>query len=494
MDVVTISRLQFALTSMFHFIFVPLTLGLSILVAWMEWCHVRTGDETWLRMARFWGRLFLINFAVGVVTGITLEFQFGMNWAEYSKYVGDIFGAPLAIEATAAFFLESVFIGVWVFGWERVSKKMHAWSITIVAFATNLSALWILLANGWMQNPVGAKVISIIGNPILQERAEMSDFIAVITNPYGWVKFFHTVLSGYVVAAFFVLGISAWHLLRGNETDFFKKSFKAVAIFGLASCILTAGTGDIHGADVARIQPTKLAAMESIWETSPGGTAFPVIAYPDEVNEKNMIETFRIPKLASLLAYHDPNRPVKGLKDFAKNERPPCCAYFLELQGHGWYMFFMILILAFAVCSSWNNKPEGLAGLLIIAVGDSAALHCRTTRVDSRGGRPPALDCLRMLKNGGCFQILRACPGDQLSSYLNRAVHLFWGSGLLSLVQICETGPGISSGVQKQRGRYKMELLQITWFALLGHLVGGLFHAGWICPWDGTSVFHYWQQ
>ncbi len=366
MDVVTISRLQFALTSMFHFIFVPLTLGLSILVAWMEWRYVRTGDETWLRMVRFWGRLFLINFAVGVVTGITLEFQFGMNWAEYSKYVGDIFGAPLAIEATAAFFLESVFIGVWIFGWDRVSKKMHAWSITIVAFATNLSALWILLANGWMQNPVGAKVVSIIGNPIMSERAEMSDFIAVITNPYGWVKFFHTVLSGYVVAAFFVLGISAWHLLRRNEMELFKKSFKAAAFFGLASCILTVGTGDIHGADVARTQPTKIAAMEAIWETTPGGTAMPVIAFPDEVNEKNMIETFLIPKLASLLSYRDPNRSIKGLKDFAKNERPPVAITFLSFRVMVGIGFFMVLILVYAVCSSWNNKPEGSTGYLKI--------------------------------------------------------------------------------------------------------------------------------
>ncbi|MDP4272009.1 MAG: cytochrome ubiquinol oxidase subunit I, partial [Bacteroidota bacterium] len=165
MDVLTLSRLQFAITSAFHFIFVPLTLGLSVLIAYMEWQYVRKSDVMWLRMAKFWGKLFLINFALGIVTGITMEFQFGMNWAEYSKYVGDIFGAPLAVEATVAFFLESVFIGVWIFGWNKISKKMHAWSITIVAFATNLSALWILLANGWMQNPVGAKLTQIINNP-----------------------------------------------------------------------------------------------------------------------------------------------------------------------------------------------------------------------------------------------------------------------------------------------------------------------------------------
>src|SRR5512135_2748675 len=192
MNVLTLSRLQFAITSMFHFFFVPLTLGLSILVAWMETKYVRTGDETWLRMAKFWGKLFLINFALGVVTGITMEFQFGMNWAEYSKYVGDIFGAPLAIEATVAFFMESVFIGLWIFGWNRISKKAHALSIWIVALATNLSALWILLANGWMQHPVGYT--------IRNNRAEMVDFAALLTNSYGLLKFVHTVLSGYMVA------------------------------------------------------------------------------------------------------------------------------------------------------------------------------------------------------------------------------------------------------------------------------------------------------
>src|SRR5512133_2409656 len=201
MDVLTLSRWQFALTSMFHFIFVPLTLGLSILVAWMETKYVLTKDETWLRMTRFWGKLFLINFALGVVTGITLEFQFGMNWAEYSRYVGDIFGAPLAIEATVAFFLESVFIGLWIFGWDKVSKPVHAFAIWIVAIATNLSALWILLANGWMQHPVGYV--------LRNGRAEMVDFWALITNPYGLIKFFHQITSGYTVAAFFILGISA---------------------------------------------------------------------------------------------------------------------------------------------------------------------------------------------------------------------------------------------------------------------------------------------
>jgi len=193
MDVLTLSRLQFAVTCMFHFIFVPLTLGLSILTAYMETRYVMTGDETWLKMTKFWGKLFLINFALGVVTGITMEFQFGMNWAEYSKYVGDIFGAPLAIEATMAFFMESVFIGLWIFGWNKVSKKVHALAIWLVAIATNLSGLWILLANGWMQHPVGYV--------LRNGRAEMVDFMALVTNPYGLLKFGHQLASGYTVGA-----------------------------------------------------------------------------------------------------------------------------------------------------------------------------------------------------------------------------------------------------------------------------------------------------
>jgi cytochrome bd ubiquinol oxidase subunit I len=358
MDALMLSRLQFAFTSMFHFVFVPLTLGLSVLLAWMEWRYVKTGDTKWLRMSKFWGKLFLINFAVGVVTGITLEFQFGMNWAEYSKYVGDIFGAPLAIEATVAFFLESVFIGVWIFGWDRVSKKMHALAITIVAFATNLSALWILLANGWMQNPVGATVSRFTANPFLTERAEMSDFIAVLTNPYGWLKFFHTVLAGYTVAAFFVMGISAWHIMRRKEDDFFKSSFKLAAWFGLASCILVIGIGDLHGADVAKIQPTKLAAMEAIWETSEGGSGFPLIAIPNEAKEENMVEALVIPKLASLLAYGDPNRPIKGLRDFPKEERPPVAMTFYSFRLMVGIGSAMALLLIVAVFLSWKGKLE----------------------------------------------------------------------------------------------------------------------------------------
>jgi cytochrome d ubiquinol oxidase subunit I len=364
MDVLTLSRLQFAVTSMFHFIFVPLTLGLSILTAYFETRYVTTGDETWLRMTKFWGRLFLINFALGVVTGITLEFQFGMNWAEYSKYVGDIFGAPLAIEATMAFFLESVFIGVWIFGWKRVSRKMHAAAMWIVAVATNLSALWILLANGWMQQPVGYHLVQ---NAAGQVRAEMIDFVALLLNPYGLIKFAHTVTSGYVVAAFFIMGISAWHLLRKNETAFFRRSFRAAAVFGFVSCLLVVLTGDFHAVEIAKVQPTKFAAMESVWETQQG-VPMHLILVPDEGGEKNSIELLSLPKMVSLLAYHDADAVVRGLRDFPKELRPPVTATFFSFRIMVALGFLMILVTLAGIYFSGRRDFEDRRLFLTVAL------------------------------------------------------------------------------------------------------------------------------
>jgi cytochrome d ubiquinol oxidase subunit I len=365
MDVLSLSRLQFAVTSAFHFIFVPLTLGLSVLVAWMEWRFVKTGDETWLRMTRFWGKLFLVNFALGIVTGITLEFQFGMNWAEYSKYVGDIFGAPLAVEATLAFFLESVFIGVWIFGWSKVSRKAHAWAITLVAFATNLSALWILLANGWMQNPVGARLVEISGNPLIARRAEMADFIAVVANPYGWIKFFHTLFSGYTLTAFFVTGVAAWHLLRKNETELFGRSFRAAAIFGLIAGLVVMLTGDFHAVEIAKVQPSKLASLESVWNTRKGA-GLSLIVIPDSDNERNAVELLTIPKLTSMLAYRNPDAEVRGLKDIPKDLRPPVEPVFYSFRIMVVLGALMFLLSAVSVYLSARNRLESHPAFLKI--------------------------------------------------------------------------------------------------------------------------------
>ena len=321
MDVVMLSRLQFAVTVFFHFVFVPLTLGLSMLLAVMETIYVRTGNEQYKRMAKFWGKLFLINFALGVVTGITLEFQFGTNWANYSHGVGDIFGSLLAIEASLAFFLESTFIAVWHFGWDRIPKKVHCFAIWAVAIAGNLSAIWIILANGWMQNPVGSEFVA--------GKAILTDFFAVVSNPFAWSQFFHTILASWMLAGFFVLGISGWHLVRKNEVDFFDKSFRMAALFTLVLAVTLAVHGHSHGMTVTRHQPTKLAAMESHWETTHSAPMY-LFVIPDEANKRNLVECFPIPGLLSFLAYGDFNAEVKGLNELG----PADFAEFAEKTGY----------------------------------------------------------------------------------------------------------------------------------------------------------------
>jgi cytochrome d ubiquinol oxidase subunit I len=341
MDLVTLSRLQFASTIMFHFLFVPLTLGLSIIIAYMETRYVQTGDETYLNMTKFWAKLFLINFAVGVVTGITQEFQFGTNWSRYSAYVGDVFGSLLAIEATATFFLESTFIGVWIFGWKKLSKKAHAGVMWLVAIGSNLSAVWILIANAWMQSPVGYT--------IRNGRAEMVDFGAVVSQPFAIYKIFHTLSSALVLASFFIMGISAYHLLKNNHKEFFTKSFKTGLGFGLIFSLVVFILGDMNGVMVAEKQPAKLAAMESLWETTDMAPSY-LFTWPDPENERNAIEIGAIPGMLSFLVKHDINAVVPGLKDFPKDERPPVLVtsfafrgmvglgvIFILLTGFGWF-------------------------------------------------------------------------------------------------------------------------------------------------------------
>lgn len=357
MDVLMLSRLQFAVASMFHFLFVPLTLGLSLLTAIMETIYVKTGDEDYKRMAKFWGKLFLINFALGVVTGITLEFQFGTNWSAYSKYVGDIFGSLLAIEATLAFYLESSFVGLWIFTWNRVSPKLHATFIWIVAIASNISALWILLANGWMQNPVGYV--------IRNGRAELQDFIAVITNKFGLVEFIHTLSGAYILGGIFVLGVSSYHLLKNNETVFFKKSFSIAAVWTLIFSFFAAFNGHMSGSEVAHAQPTKLAAMESHWETQKNAPMY-LFAIPDPENERNSVELFPVPGMLSMLAFHSPDAEVKGLKDFSKELRPPVSITFWSFRimvGLG-TLFIILALLAFLVKSNPEKYPLLLKILL----------------------------------------------------------------------------------------------------------------------------------
>lgn len=306
LDQLLLARWQFAITTVYHFLFVPLTLGLSILVALMHTQYYRTNNEKYKKMTKFWGKLFLINFAMGVATGIVQEFQFGMNWSEYSRFVGDIFGAPLAIEALAAFFIESTFLGIWIFGWDKLSKKVHLASIWLVAFASNLSAFWILTANSFMQNPQGF----VVNNG----RAEMVDFGALLTNPYLWHQFPHVVTAGLTTGAFFVMGISAYHLAKkGKDSEIFKTSFKYGAVVGLIATILVAGIGHAQGQYLVQTQPMKMAAAEAHWETS-DPAAFIAIAGIDQENGENSWE-IAIPNMLSFLSYNRFSGEVKGIND-----------------------------------------------------------------------------------------------------------------------------------------------------------------------------------
>jgi cytochrome d ubiquinol oxidase subunit I len=362
LDVLTLSRLQFAATTFFHFLFVPLTLGLSVLLAIMEMRYARTGDEDYKKLARFFGRLFLINFAIGVVTGITLEFQFGTNWSRYSEYVGDIFGSLLAIEATATFFLESTFIAVWAFGWKRLSARAHAVCMAIIAFASSMSAVWILIANSWMQHPVGYT--------IRNGRAELTDFVAVITQKYAYFTIAHTLSGAYMLSGFVVMGISAYHLLRKHNVQIYTKSFKLALTFAFVCSLATAGIGHFKGEVMTHAQPTKLAAAESHWETTTHAPMY-LLMIPDPKNERNLVQALPIPSFLSILAKGSPAGEVQGLKDFPKEDRPPVWITFLSFRamvGLGCLFFWLTAMGLYLVKKDRLEKAKWYLKLMILAI------------------------------------------------------------------------------------------------------------------------------
>lgn len=320
MDPLMLARLQFAATTVYHFFFVPLTLGLSLLVALMETLYVRSGNEMYLRMTKFWGKLFIINFAMGVVTGIVQEFQFGMNWSEYSRFVGDIFGAPLAIEALLAFFLESTFLGLWIFGWDKLSKGMHAAAIWLVAIGSNISALWILIANSFMQEPVGYAIVD--------GRAVLTDFVAVMLNPNIWVMFPHTITAGLTTAAFFVMGVSAYHLVRKNQVEIFLRSFQIAAVVGTMASVLVAINGHSQAQHMVESQPMKMAAAEALWNTeSPASFSLLTIG---NLSQDGEVFSIRLPRLLCLLAYDNLDCTIQGIYDLQ--------AQFEQTHGPGDYI------------------------------------------------------------------------------------------------------------------------------------------------------------
>ena len=312
---VELSRWQFALTVLYHFIFVPLTLGLSWILFIMESVYVMTGKEVYKDMTRFWGKLFAINFAIGVTTGITMEFQFGTNWAYYSHYVGDIFGAPLAIEGLMAFFLESTFVGLFFFGWDRLSKRAHLVVTFLVALGSNLSAMWILIANAWMQHPIGAEF------NFETMRMELTSFKELILNPVAQVKFVHTVGAGYVAASIFVLAISSYFLLKGRDLAFARRSFAVAVGFGLASILSVIVLGDETGYVVGQVQKVKLAAMEAEWETEPPPADFTVFGFPNQEEQKTDA-AIKIPWIGGIIVTRSIDTAVTGVKDIiSENEQ-----------------------------------------------------------------------------------------------------------------------------------------------------------------------------
>ncbi len=372
MDPLILARWQFAITTIYHFFFVPLTLGLAVLVAIMETQYVRTGDETWKRMTKFWGKLFLINFAMGVATGIVQEFQFGMNWSDYSRFVGDIFGAPLAIEALLAFFMESTFLGIWIFGWDKLSRKAHLATIWLVAIGANLSALWILIANSFMQEPVGYT--------LRNGRAEMTDFGALVANPHVWLQWPHVFFSALATAGFFILGISAFRLLRERskpavmqakapaakhgarkpkpetrdrqpETVLFRRSFQLAAIAAIIGAVMVGGIGHLQGQHMVRTQPMKMAAAEALWNTEKPA-ALSLFAITDTANRKNVF-ALRIPFVLSLLSCSRTDCAVQGINELQ--------AKYEAQYGAGNYIPAVVLIF-------WAFRGMVGAGSLMVAL------------------------------------------------------------------------------------------------------------------------------
>jgi cytochrome d ubiquinol oxidase subunit I len=314
LDIVALSRLQFAITALYHFLFVPLTLGLSVLLAIMETVYVMTGRVIWRQMTKFWGVLFGINFALGVATGIVMEFQFGMNWSYYSHYVGDIFGAPLAIEGLMAFFLEATFVGLFFFGWDKLSKVGHLAATWAVAAGSNFSALWILIANGWMQNPVGSAF-----NPQTM-RMEVVDFYEVLFNPVAQAKFVHTVSAGYVTASIFVLGVSAWYALKGRHIEIAKRSMTVAASFGLASALSVVVLGDESGYLSTEHQKMKLASIEAMWKTEPAPAAFTAFGFPDQ-EARETHYAVHIPWVMGLIGTRSLTTVIPGIEELVDHAR-----------------------------------------------------------------------------------------------------------------------------------------------------------------------------
>ncbi|WP_208414641.1 cytochrome ubiquinol oxidase subunit I [Paenibacillus castaneae] len=370
-EALDLARWQFGITTVYHFLFVPLSVGLAYLIAFMQTMYVTKNDEKYKQLAKFWGRLFLLNFAVGVVTGIMQEFQFGMNWADYSRFVGAVFGGPLAVEALVSFFLESTFLGIWIFGWDRLSKKMHLASIWLVAIAATLSALWILSANSFMQEPVGYEIVN--------GRAEMTSFFALLGNKQLWVEFPHVIYGALATGALFVTGISAYKIVRKQQVDLFKTSFSIGIVVALISSILTATAGHTQSQHLMSSQPMKMAAAEALWNTSGESAPWTVIASIDPEAQKNGFQ-IEIPYALSILSYNKLTGSVPGILELqAQYEQlygpgdyiPPVRTTFWSFRimvGSGMLMILLALFGTWAMIRKRLEQYRTFLKLMIAAI------------------------------------------------------------------------------------------------------------------------------
>jgi cytochrome d ubiquinol oxidase subunit I len=352
MDLVLLSRIQFALTVMFHYLFPPLSIGMGVVLVHLDWKWLRTGEAVYEQAAKFWTRIFAMNFAVGVATGIVMEFEFGTNWATYSRFVGDVFGSALAAEGIFAFFLESGFLAVLVFGWDRVSRPVHFFSTCMVSLGSIFSSIWIVVANSWQQTPAGSKIVPIVrdGKPWVVDgqyitRAEFTDFWAVVFNPSTVHRLTHVLLGCFIMGAFFVLSISAWYLLHGRHVEFARRSFRGALILAAVSSLAIAISGHFQARNVYQHQPAKIAAFEALYSTTDGGTSMALLGWPNDAAQRVDGE-ISVPGLLSLLVHDDPTKPVLGLVEFRPEHRPTTLVPFLSYRvmvGSG--LFFIALTL-----------------------------------------------------------------------------------------------------------------------------------------------------
>ncbi|MFO0861317.1 MAG: cytochrome ubiquinol oxidase subunit I [Phycisphaerales bacterium] len=383
MDVETLSRIQFAMTVMFHYLFPPLSIGLGVLMVIMEGTYLRTGDPQYHAMTRFWSRIFAVNFAMGVATGIVLEFQFGTNWANYARFVGDVFGSALAAEGIFAFFLESGFLAVLVFGWDRVSPRMHFFATCMVSLGSIFSAIWIVVANSWMQTPAGYMI-----DPE-QHRAVITDFWALVFNPSSMIRLFHVLMGAFILGSFFVMSITAYYVLRGRHLDFAKKSFTIALGFGTLCSLVMLFSGDLQARVVGFHQPAKLAAFEGVFKTEPGPTGMYLIGWPDPATQT--VYGVKVPYMLTLLMYRDLSTPIDGLDRFRPEDRPPVRVPFMTYHlmiGLGTAFVGLTVLASYLRWKGTLFEKRWLLWVFVFAVG-GAYLANQAGWVSAEVGRQP---------------------------------------------------------------------------------------------------------